>query len=65
MHEYLIADYTDYDRPGDNIPLRIVSLQGLLEEIQKAVEDRLVCIAVYEIREQSFLDFSVPRPPDE
>jgi len=61
-HEYLIRDYTNYDQPGDEIPLRVVTLEGLINEIQAAVNDRLICIAVYEIREQCFLDFSVPRP---
>lgn len=62
MFEYLIADYTNYDQPGDEVPLRAVNLRGLFKEVRKAVDDPLVCIAAYEIREQCFLDFSVPRP---
>jgi len=66
MSEFLVADYTNYDQPGDEVPLRIMGLKGLLAELRKAADDRLYCIAVYEIKEQCFLDFSVPRPlPDD
>jgi len=62
VHEYLIVDYSHYDQPGDKVPMRITNLKGLFDEVQKALDDCLVCIAVYEIGEQTFLDFSVPRP---
>lgn len=65
MHEYLIADYTNYDQPGDEVVLHLVSLEGLFKEVQKAIDDRLYCIAVYQVQEQCFLDFSTPRPLDE
>lgn len=61
MSEFLIRDYTNYKQPGDETPLRVVGLKELIEEIRKAMDNRLYCIAVYEIREQTFLDFSVPR----
>ena len=61
MFEYLVVDYTDYDQPGDPTPMHIVTLGDLLKEVQRAIDDRLYCIAIYEIQEQTFLDFSVPR----
>ena len=60
MFEFLIRDFTLYDQPGDDIPLRVVGLKGLLEEVSRAIEDDKVCIAVYEIHEL-VVDLSVPR----
>jgi len=63
MFEYLIRDFTNYDQPGDDVPLRIVGTKGLLEEVSRTVEDDKVCIAVYEIHEL-VVDLSVPRNPN-
>ena len=60
MFEYLIRDFTLYDQPGDDVPLRIVGTKSLLDEVSRAVEDDKVCIAVYEIHEL-VVDLSVPR----
>lgn len=64
MHEYLIVNYTNYIEPTYKTTLRIVGMKDLLDELKKATDDRLYCIAVYEIAEQCFLDFSTPRPKD-
>lgn len=61
MHEYLIADYTNYNQPGDDTPLRIVNLGGLLDEMQKANEDPKHCFAAYEIRDIASFDYTLPR----
>lgn len=51
MFEYLIEDYSDYDQPGNNVPVRRVGIGELVKELMRALEDDTVCIAVYEIRE--------------
>ncbi len=57
MFEFLIMDYSNYDQPGDETPMRIVGLKGLIKEIAAAHEDNTICIAVYEIHE-CILDWS-------
>lgn len=61
MNEYMIVDYNEYSAPDFKTSLRVVGLKELLAEVQRANDDPQYCFAVYEIREQSFLDFSLPR----
>ena len=53
MFKFLIEDHTE-----DEIALRIVTLGGLLEEMQRAVDDTSIRIAVYEIHRR-VLDWTV------
>ena len=53
MFEFLIEDHTE-----EETTLRIVDLGGLLEEIQRAISDSSIRIAVYEIHRR-VLDWTV------
>lgn len=55
MFEYLIETDGEF---------KIVGLQGLLEEIEKAFNDDNYCFCAYEIGAR-LLDYSLPRESDE
>lgn len=55
MFEFLIVEET-----SGGPKYRIVELSGLLDEVQKALDDDGYCICVYEIHRRVF-DWSLPR----
>jgi len=56
MFEFLIVEIA----PTGRERYRIVELGGLLDEVQKALDEDDYCITVYEIHKRVF-DWSLPR----